>query len=150
MKHWKKWLAVAAMGLLGTTAWANGDFCGGQHGAGFSPEKMQAMMTKRHQMLHDALKLTPAQEPLWQKFEAAHQTHWDAIKSKMADRATWDKLSAPERLEKMRDMSQLGQKALDEKLAALKPLYQALSPEQRKVFDQHGAGMMGGKHHPRG
>ena len=109
---------------------------------------MQEMMNKRHQALHDALKLTPAQEPLWKKFEAAHQAQWDAMKSKMADRAAWDKLTAPERLEKMRDMSQLGQKALDEKLAALKPLYQALTPEQRKVFDQHGAGMMGaGKHH---
>lgn len=94
------------------------------------------------------LKITAAQEPLWNAF--AEQTKAGAGKGMQAlqGQAADAKLTAPERMARMQSL-------MEERLAALKGvsesfsrLYAALTPEQQQIADRHaarmGKGGMGG------
>lgn len=85
------------------------------------------------------LKLTPEQEPLWQAFaeqaKAEAGKGFKAWQAQAADAA----LTAPERMARLEAL-------MEERLAAMKGvherfnrLYAALSPEQKKIADQHAA-----------
>jgi hypothetical protein len=87
------------------------------------------------------LKITAAQEPLWNAF--AEQTKAGAGKGMQAlqGQATDAKLTAPERMARMRTL-------MEERLAAMKVvqesfsrLYAALTPEQQQIADRHAARM---------
>ena len=97
-----------------------------------------ASMMQRHdqhrQRLHDALKLTPEQEPAWQKFQAAHQPIGP---SERPDRTALDKMTAPERADAMLAFAKKHQERMEQHVAALKAFYNQLTPEQQKVFDAH-------------
>lgn len=102
-------------------------------------------MAKRQAALHDALKLSPAQEPAWASFVAAHKP---ADHMQRPDRAQWASLPAPQRMEKMIELQKQRTARMEQRLAALNAFYATLSPEQKKVFDQQalrGHGMRG--HH---
>ena len=95
--------------------------------------------------LHDKLKLTPAQEPAWTAFTAAAKPKAPVARP---ERAAFARLTAPERLEKWIAMSKDRTAQQESRLGALKTLYAALTPEQRKTFDDSvPGGEHGGRHH---
>jgi protein CpxP len=146
-------LAVLGMGsaALGVQAQApTAQAPEGRHSHAASQQQHQArmadFMAKRQAKLHELLKLTPAQEPAWNSFVAATRP---AGLGQHGDRAQWATLSAPARLEKMIALSKQRTAAMESQLAALNTFYAVLTPEQKKVFDQHT--MRGlGRHHKGG
>lgn len=96
------------------------------------------------QQLHDALRLTPAQETAWNNYQAATPKRGAGQRP---DRAAWKSMSAPQRLERRIAMMREHTGRMEARLAALQPLYDSLTPEQKKVFDAQGMGH--GRHHGR-
>jgi Spy/CpxP family protein refolding chaperone len=96
--------------------------------------------------LHDALKLTAAQEPAWKTFIAAAKP---AAHPARDERGAWKDLPAPQRMEKAIELSKQRTAMMEERLGALKTFYAVLTPEQQKLFDAQAmrGGMRG--HHGR-
>ncbi len=115
----------------------------GRHGHAVGQEQRQAKwgerMAKRQAKLHDALKLTAAQEPAWAAFVAAAKP---AAHPARGERGAWQSLSAPQRMEKAIELSKHRTAMMEARLEALKTFYAVLTPEQQKVFD--AATMRGG------
>ncbi|MCE3264849.1 MAG: hypothetical protein K0R43_3928 [Pseudoduganella sp.] len=110
----------------------------------FDPVKMQERMDRRAQRMHDALKITPAQEGAW-------QAYLSALKSNMPQRAEFDRaafksMPAPERMEKRIEMTKSHIIRMENNLAATKTFYAQLTPEQQKLFDEK-AGRFGHRAH---
>lgn len=100
----------------------------------FDPVKMQERMDQRAKRMHDALKITPAQEGAW-------QAYLSALKSNMPqrgqfDRAAFKQMPAPERMEKRIEMARGHITRMENNLAATKTFYAQLAPEQQKLFDE--------------
>lgn len=98
------------------------------------PERMAQFRERHEKRLHDALKLTPAQEPAWQNFLGK-------IKPPQAAPARPDfealsKLPTPERLDRMQAMAKEHQERMAVRVAATKEFYAQLTPDQQKVFDE--------------
>lgn len=109
----------------------------------FDPAKMQERMDRRAKRMHDALKITPAQEGAW-------QAYLSALKSNMPqrgqfDRAAFKSMPAPERMEKRIEMARSHIARMEGNLAATRTFYTALTPEQQKLFDEK-AGRFGHGH----
>ncbi len=103
---------------------------------GAHQEHHAKMMEQHHKQLHDALKLTPEQEPGWNKLMASEQPRPGLSGGQPED---WAKLNAPERAEKMLELSKARQVQMAEHVAALKAFYATLTPEQQKAFEDHHA-----------
>ena len=135
--------------------------CGGK--AGDMHHRMsQGMMdpatgAERH-LAHfkDELKLTAQQEPLWQAF--ADKVKQNAGSGMKAMHDLDAALPAPERMARMNAVMKERLAAMESSTDAFKRLYDALTPEQKKIADHHAAhmGRMGrpgpdgypGEHHP--
>ena len=124
-----------------------------------SPEQRQAKMAefraKRAEMraarqakLAESLKLTPAQQPVWQAFVASMTP---AQKGERANQRLNKEqraaLTTPQRLERRIALQKERTARMEARLSALNSLYAALSPEQRKVFDEQHHQRRGGRHH---
>jgi Spy/CpxP family protein refolding chaperone len=112
----------------------------------FDPAKMQERMDQHAKRMHDALKITPAQEGAW-------QAYLSALKSNMPqpgqfDRAAFKEMPAPERMEKRIEMAKAHITRMENNLAATRTFYSVLTPEQQKVFDEK-AGHFGHRKHMR-
>lgn len=103
---------------------------------GSHQEHHAKMMEQHHKQLHDALKLTPEQEPGWTKLMESEQPRPGLSGGKPDD---WAKLNAPERAEKMLELSKARQVQMAEHVTALKAFYATLAPEQQKAFEDHHA-----------
>lgn len=90
---------------------------------------------KRQAKVHDALKLTKAQEPAWAAYQAAIKPQ--PRNAERGERGDWKAMPAPQRIEKQIEMSKQRIAHMEARLAATKTLYAALSPEQQKLFDQN-------------
>ena len=111
--------------------------CNEMSGRGNQHERHTQQMDEHHKVLHEALKLTPVQEPGWQKLMDSEHSKAVAIARQPID---WAKLTAPERAEKMLELSKVRQEQMAEHVAALKAFYASLTPEQQKTFeDAHAA-----------
>lgn len=112
----------------------------------FDPAQRAERVAQRQQKLHDALKLTPAQESAWKTYIAAIQPQTPIGR---ADRVALKDLPAPQRLEKHIELSRQRLAKQESRLAALKTFYAVLTPEQQKTFDQAAPGRHGrhGGHH---
>ncbi len=112
----------------------------------FDPAKRAERMAQRQQKLHDALKLTPAQQGAWNTYLAAIKPQTPIGR---ADRVSLKDLPAPERLEKQIEFSKQRLAKQESRLAALKTFYAVLTPEQQKIFDQAAQSRHGrhGGHH---
>lgn len=141
-----KKLRIAAL-LLGASAIAmsaptfaqrGGCMGDGMMGGKVADGRFADRMQQHQQRLHDALKLTPQQEPAWTKFQESHPFAGNA---KRPDPAEMAKLSAPERAEKMLEFQKQHQEAMGKHVNAMKDFYAQLTPEQKKVFDEQS--MMG-------
>ena len=100
----------------------------------FDPVKMQERMDEHAKRMHDALKITPAQEGAW-------QTYLSAMKANMPQRGQFDHaamkdMPAPQRMEKHIEMAKAHIARMESALAATKTFYATLTPEQQKVFDE--------------
>lgn len=100
----------------------------------FDPVKMQERMDEHAKRMHDALKITPAQEGAW-------QAYMSAMKSAMPQRGQFDHaamkdMPAPQRMEKRIEMAKAHIARMESALAATRTFYATLTPEQQKVFDE--------------
>jgi len=129
-------IALAALSLGGAAAGAQAQaqapqapqaHAGHAGHADMTPEQHQARMAermaKRRAALHDALKITPAQEPAFNAFIASMKP------AHHGDRAQWASMTAPERMAK-------GIAMMQARLDALNTFYSTLTPEQKKLMDQ--------------
>ena len=132
-----------------------GDFDGGPGGSW--GEKRGQFIEERLTKLHEALKLTPAQEADWKAFTDKARASRAGKKEARPDFAALKQLTAPERLEKLVEWGKVRLAHLEETLAATQTFYATLTPEQKKTFDdltpfgEHGPkwghGRHGGKGH---
>lgn len=150
-------MTVLSLGAVANAARAEDTPAQGRHGQALSQEqraakaaehkaKFSEMVAKHQAKLHDALKLTAAQEPAWATFVAATTPQMPAARP---DRAALAQLSAPERMEKRLELHKQMLAQHETRLAALKTFYAVLTPEQRKTFDEqaeHHHGRMHGGH----
>ena len=126
--------------------------------AALSPEQRQARMAEfkakrlehraaRQAKLQEALKLTAAQQPVWQAFVASMTPPQKGERAgQRLDQEQRAALTAPQRLERRIAMQKQRTARLEARLSALNSLYSVLTPEQRKVFDEQKQGR-GGRHH---
>jgi hypothetical protein len=93
--------------------------------------------------LKTALRITPAQEAQWNAYAEVRRKHAreaaeriEQFRARRAEHQHEARPSAIERLERRQAMMALASTRLNETLAALKPLYAALSAEQRQIADE--------------
>lgn len=104
---------------------------------------------RRLEFFKGELKLTPEQEPLWQAFAEKAKAQFNnggkGFKT-MQEQAADANLTAPERMAKMQKLMQERVDAMAGVHDSFNRLYGALTPEQKKIADQHAAQMgPGGK-----
>lgn len=101
-------------------------------------------MERRIDDLKTRLKLTPAQQPLFDRYVKSMEAQRDDMRSRFEQmRGKGDSLSLPERQQQHLDMMRARIKGMEETHTALTELYTKLTPEQRKVMDEmprHRAG----------
>ncbi|MGD9788608.1 MAG: Spy/CpxP family protein refolding chaperone [Sulfuricellaceae bacterium] len=141
-------LAVAALSgavVIPAFAQRQGDSACSERrgGARFDSERFAQRMEKRQQALHDQLKLSASQEKAWRNYSEAMKS----LLPKQEDfkRDDWRSLSAPERSERMLSRAQERVERMRKGNEAMKTFYAALSPEQKKIFDQEAFGGFHGK-----
>jgi len=83
--------------------------------------------------LSNALEPTPAQKPLFDAWRKARLALWTAVPCPAL--STGLDIPAPQRIENQITMTSATLDALRKELPAAKALYDALTPEQRKIFD---------------
>jgi protein CpxP len=113
-------------------------------------QHMQQRMEQHWQHLHDALKISAAQEPAWQAFRAASVPPARTRQAAPVDHhehQAMEKLSAPEHMEKMLEMMKKRQAQFETHLAAVKSFYGQLNAEQQKTFNEHFMHAMHRMHH---
>lgn len=120
----------------------------------YDPARMQARMDQRLAALKAKLQITAEQEAAWTAFTTAVKPKPSTVMANMAaTHAELDKLPTPERLDRMRalrtqrvtEMNLL----MDQRAEATKTFYAALTPAQKKVFDEQFSRATGryGDHH---
>lgn len=123
-----------------------------------TPEQRQAKMAEfkakraehraaRQARLAESLKLTPAQQPVWQAFVASMTPQQGERQGQRLTKEQRTALTAPQRLERRIAMEKQRTARMEARLSALNSLYAALTPEQRKVLDEQQQGRRGGRHH---
>ncbi len=152
----KLFAAIAAAGVMGAGALAfaqpgaggpggcDGHMMGGMQHTNFDP----ALRADQHlSRLKADLKLTAAQEPLWQAF--AEKVKAEAGKGMDAMRANAQdlSLSAPDRMAQRTEIMKERLAAMESINASFKQLYDSLSTDQKRVADIHAARMGQGGHH---
>ena len=112
--------------------------------------------------LKTALKITQAQQTQWDAFADVQRNHARAADARVkamrdgaAQRPQGGRPNAVERLERRQQMLATQSQRLTEVIAAAKPLYAALSPDQKRIADEllaprpgHGRPMHRSPHRP--
>jgi periplasmic protein CpxP/Spy len=146
----KIFAAIAAAGIMGAGALAIAQpgmgGCDGHmtmHRANFDPGARADQHLTR---LKADLKLTAQQEPLWQAF--SEQVRAEAGKGMQAMRDTAQDLSlpAPERMARQTALMKERVATMESVNASFTRLYDALTPDQKRVADIHAARMGPGGH----
>lgn len=96
--------------------------------------KRAERMAQRQAKLHDALRLTSAQEGAWRDYLAATR-HEPRGEHKRMDREAFKAMSAPQRMEMRIAMQKERTARMESRLAATKTFYAQLTADQRKTFD---------------
>ena len=148
-------MGAAALGAHAQTQAPDGANAG-RYGHAVSQEKRAEFQAKRaeHQakrvaQLHDALKITPAQENAWNAFVASMKPQ---ARGARPDRAAQAGLTAPQRLAQHIERQKQRTAMMEQRLGAVNSFYAVLTPEQKKTFDDKAARLQGhfGKHGGRG
>ena len=114
-------------------------------------EKMAEHFAMQQARLHVQLKLTPAQEPAWNAYQAAIKPVPHT--GPRPDFKAFAAMPAPDRMAKMIDMMKQRTATMESHLAAVKTFYATLNADQKKVYDKQAMGghhHRGGHHHHRG
>lgn len=141
-------MGAAALGAHAQTT-APAQAQDGRYGHAANQEQRAAkraeFAAKRAAKLHDALKITPAQEGAWNAFLASMKP---PARGQRPDRAEHASLSAPQRLAKHIEMQKQRTAAMEQRLGAVNSFYAVLTPEQKKTFDDKAARLEGrfGRH----
>jgi hypothetical protein len=142
--------AIAAAGAMGVGALAiaqpgmggpggcDGRMMGGMHRTNFDPAARADQHLTR---LKADLKLTAAQEPLWQAFADKVKAEAGKGFQAMRDTAQDLSLSAPDRMAQRTEIMKERVAAMEAVNASFRQLYDTLSPDQRRVADIHAARM---------
>jgi hypothetical protein len=149
-------MSIAAVGILGVTtaAWSAPGMGGGpaycdgpmgmmgnMTGGRFDPA---ARADQRLNRLKADLKLDAQQEPLWQAFAEKVRTEagkgWQAMRDNAQDLS----LSAPDRMSRMTGIMKERVASMESVNESFRRLYDALTPDQKRVADIHAARMGGG------
>jgi len=102
-----------------------------------SPERLEARVAE----LQQKLKITGEQKPQWDKVVAAMRDNADAIEDVLAHRRqNAGKMNALEDMQSYQTLSEKHAEGLKNMVAAFGPLYQSLSPEQKKAADNEFSG----------
>ncbi|MCC2974994.1 Spy/CpxP family protein refolding chaperone [Massilia sp. IC2-476] len=124
-----------------------------------TPEQRQAKMAEfrakrleqraaRQAKLAETLKLTPAQQPVWQAFVASSAPLQKGERAgQRLSKEQRAALTAPQRMERRIALQKARTARMEARLSALNSLYAALTPEQRKIFDEQAQHRRGGRHH---
>jgi Spy/CpxP family protein refolding chaperone len=141
-------LTVLGMGSAAVAVQAQTAAPEGRHGHAANQEqrmeKWGEHFAKRQAKLHDALKLSAAQESAWATYQAAIKPAVGSMPMH-ADRAALAGMPAPARMEKMISMAKQHIVTMESHLAALNTFYAVLTPAQKKIFDENT--MAGRRHH---
>jgi hypothetical protein len=81
------------------------------------------------------LDLTPEQRPLWDKVESIAQTEQQKERQLCSSLKSRDETTVLDRLDRMQQFLSTRLEALQTAKPAVQALYQALTPEQRAIFD---------------
>ncbi len=92
--------------------------------------------TPTMQRLHDALHLTPAQQPAWSAFAAAAGPDPEAAAQARAAQTMMPTLRAPQRVDLTIATMRAQLEAMQRRGAALRAFYTTLSPDQQAIFDR--------------
>lgn len=126
----------------GVTAAAHGHAHDAKHAERHA--KRAEHRAQRAHKLHEALKLAPAQEAAWVSYSTAIKP---AARPERGERGAWKTMTAPERMEKRLAMAKQRVDRMEARLAATATFYATLTPEQKKLFDDHGMRRGGHRHH---
>ncbi len=144
----KIFAAIVAAGIMGAgpIAWAQpgpggcdgrmGMMRGAMQGVSFDPA---ARAEQRLTQFKADLKLTAAQEPLWQAFADKAKSEAGKGFQAMRDQAQDLSLSAPERMARRTEVMKQRVVAMESVNASFKTLYDALTVDQKRVADIHAA-----------
>jgi hypothetical protein len=86
--------------------------------------------------LHDALRLTPAQENGWRSFQQAYAMDQQEMERQRSAGQRMARMTAPQRVDMALQMQQADLAAQQRRGAALKAFYATLNPQQQQVFDR--------------
>jgi Spy/CpxP family protein refolding chaperone len=139
-------LLASSLGIVAVPAVAMPPDCVAQPARGPFSEYHSERLEQHHKSLLAILKLTPAQEPAWNKLLEAERPQPRLEPAKAEDLA---KLTTPERADRMLELMKAQEQHLSQHAAALKEFYATLTPEQRKGFDAYHSGLLDGKRRPR-
>ena len=133
-------VVVVGLTLVSASVFAAKGGC--DHDWSAEHEKYSAARFEKHMTkLHDALKLTSAQEAGWTEFsnkmkpvkmDKPEMGKPGMDKSVHQD---WKDLSTPDRLDKILDNMKSHEKQLTEHATAVRTFYGTLTPDQQKIFD---------------
>jgi protein CpxP len=126
--------AQQAAGSSSATQAASSPATGAKHAADRSE--------KRIKELHDQLRITAAQEPLWNNVAQTMRANGQAIRASMTDRSTRLKtMTAVDDLKSYQVVADEHSAGLKRLIPAFEALYASMTPEQQKhadqVFGQH-------------
>jgi periplasmic protein CpxP/Spy len=113
------------------------------------PAKREAHFNQRMAELKQKLQVTGAQEAAWNNFTSAMQP---PAGMQRPDHEAMARMTTPERIDQMQGMHAQRSAEMLRRTEAVKTFYAALTPEQRKVFDEQPMAMMGqgGRHAGKG
>ena len=87
--------------------------------------------------LHAKLHITPAEEPLWNKFAQVMRDNAQRIRQSASDRAAKLKdMSASDNMQSYSQLAMLHAQDVESLSAAFQPLYASFSPDQQRAADE--------------
>jgi periplasmic protein CpxP/Spy len=117
-------------------------------GSGATPR--EARVEQRIASLHSQLKITPAQEGQWNAFAEVMRENGATMGDRYRQRAATAKSqSALDNMTQYADLAQAHADGVKKLVTAFEPLYNSLSPEQKKLADAAFREGMGGEHQHR-
>ncbi len=136
-------MACAVLSLASSTLLVHAETAGSCRDAANRADCMHTEMAKQMQeheaKLHDALKLTAAQEPAWKAFTDRNHQQMAAMQADhpaMPSRAEMEKMSAPDLLQNHLAQEQKHLAAMQAHLDSLKQFYAVLTPEQQVIMNK--------------
>ena len=125
-------ILFVAIGLALTSASVFASKGGCDHAWNADHETGGAARFEKHMAkLHDALKLTTAQEPAWTDFS----NRMKPVNMGNPGHQVWKNLSTPDRLDNILANMKSREQELAKHAATVRTFYGALTPDQQKVFD---------------